>query len=762
VTDPGFSVSFNPIAPWLVVIAASAAVVGFTAAVYARKLRGPGARWRWLAVGLRLLALLLCILATLRPSVIMREKKQQSSSVVFLIDSSNSMKLQDEANSQSRWDAAKEALKTGLASAGKLGGDVEVRQYAFDSDPRELKPDEPPPDPEGRETQLGSVMMDLDKRQSQGGRRMARLVVLSDFASNNGINPLVAARRYRDQQTPVTAVVVGTQAAGADSRDIAVRDIVAGPTVFVKNKLEVRGTLSARGYTGETLDVELFVEDQPTAVARTRVKVPEKADSVPISGLIYVPESPGDKKVTLKVAPREGELVTTNNEVGTFVTVLSGGLNVLFLQGPNFTWDYKYLMNAVATSPDVEVVSGLIRAPAVGDKGGVDDDEFNPGRYDAYILSDMAADFLTARQQAMLAETVRKGTAGLIMLGGEASFGPGGWGRTPVADVLPVEVHPGDGQIEPADGVRFVPNASGLNSYLLQVGSDPAASAALWKSLRPLRGASRLTPKRAAEILGTANGDDSQPMMVVMEAGKGRTIAYGGDTWIWARTEEGIPIHRKFWRQVIFWLAHKENQGADQIKLAIDRRRAAIGQGVELTVTGRDAKGAPLTDVVYETKIEREGASEPPPANSDDSPPAADPAATSAAESVELYSRGDEWRGNYAARGKPGDYRATVIGRRNGQEVGRDSVRFLVYQDDRELENPSADPELARQIAEITAGDVVPTEQLAKHLGGMDKSAFTEYYSPVERRIWDNWPFFLLFTLCLTLEWWVRKRHGWV
>ncbi|OJW07090.1 MAG: hypothetical protein BGO49_27965 [Planctomycetales bacterium 71-10] len=748
-TEPGFSVSLNPIVPWPFLIVASAAVVGLTVAAYARKLRGPGARWRWLALGLRLFALLLCILAALRPSVIMQEKKRQAASVVFLVDSSSSMKIQDEANSQSRWAAAKEALKAGVEAAKGLGGDLEVREFAFDSELRDLKPDEPPPDPEGRETQLGSMMIELDKRQSQGGRRLARLVILSDFASNNGTNPLVAARRYRDQQAPVTTIVLGTQASGADSRDIAVRDITAGPTVFVKNKLEVRGTLSARGFAGETLDVELLVDDGP-AVAKVQVKVPVDAESVPIAGLNYIPESPGDKKLTLKVAQRPGELVTTNNEVGTFVTVLSGGLNVRFLQGPDFTWDAKFLIRSIATSPDIEVNPKLISAPAVGDKGGIDDDEFNPGRYDVYILSDMAADFLTEKQQHLLAEAVRKGQAGLIMLGGHSSFGPGGWGRTAVADVLPVEVHPGDGQIEPPDGVRFVPNAVGLNNYLLQVGSDPAVSAEMWKSLRPLRGANRFTPKRGAEILGTANGVDADPMMVVQETGKGRSIAYGGDTWVWARTEDGIPVHRKFWRQVIFWLAHKENQGSDQVKLAIDRRRAAVGQSVELTVTGRDAKGAPLTDVVYETKVEREG-------------PAATPGETpAAAEPVEVYSRGDEWRGSYPARGKPGDYKVTVIGRRNGQEVGRDSARFLVYQDDRELENPSADPELARQIAEITAGEAVPSEQLARHLGGLDQSAFTEYFSPTEHRIWDNWPFFLLFTLCLTFEWWLRKRHGWV
>ncbi|WP_165073480.1 glutamine amidotransferase [Paludisphaera rhizosphaerae] len=749
--DPGFSVSLNPIVPWPYLIIASAAVVALTIAAYARKLRGPGARWRWFAIGLRMFAVLLCLLAAVRPSVVLQEKKQQAASVIFLVDTSSSMKMKDEANNEARWASAKAALREGVAAAKKLGGDLEVKAFGFDSDLRELNlADDAPPlsDPEGRDTQIGTALLDVDKRQSQGGRRIARLVVLSDFGSNNGTNPLVAARRFRDQQTPISTVVFGTQSAGANSRDVAVRDITAGPTVFVKNKLEVRGGLSARGYGGQTVEVELFVDDQATAVAKTQVKVPDGAETIPITGLNYIPQTPGDKKVTLKVAPREGELVTTNNEISTFVSVLSGGLNVLFLQGPSFTWDFKYLMLSIATSPDIEVKGMVIPTPPVGDKGGIADEEFTPGRYDAYVLSDMAAEFLTPKQQAMLADSVKKGT-GLIMLGGRHSFGPGGWGRTPVADVLPVEVHPGDGQIEPPDGVRFKPSAMGLNSYLLQIGSDPDNTRRLWEALPPLLGANRFgEPKKGAEILGTVNGVDSEPMLIAQDVGSGRSIAYAGDTWVWARTEAGRPAHRKFWRQIVFWLSHKENQGADQIKLSIDRRRVSLGQSVELTVTGRDAKGAPLTGVTYETRVEREGA---------DSGTEAQ-----AAEAVEVYTRGDESRGTYPARGKPGDYKVTVIGKRNGQEIGRDTARFLVFQEDRELENPAADPELARQIADLTAGEPIPPEQLAKHLGALDRSTFTEYVSATEHRVWDNWPFLLLFALCLTLEWWLRKRHGWV
>ncbi len=537
----GISASFHPIGPWPLLLAASLVVVVLTVWAYAKKLRGPGARWRWVALGLRLAAVLLCLLAALRPSVIIEEKKKQPASGVFLTDFSTSMLLADEASGQTRSAAAKKTLEEALEVARKLEPDLEVKSYRFARTLEEPKPDETAaPEPDGPETQLGTAMMEAEKRQSDSNKRPAWMIVLSDFASNNGVNPLIAARRMRDQQVPVITVGFGSPNAGAGSRDVAVREINAGPTVFVKNKLQVRGSVAARGYAGQQLDVELYVEGQSLPAAKTRIKVPEGADLIPITGLEYIPKTTGDQKVTLKVAPLDGELVVSNNEISTFVTVLSGGLNVFFLQGPNFTWDYKFLMRSIATSRDILVEGVVIKRPAVGDKGEIDDAEFTPGRYNVYIVSDMSADFLTRTQHKLLAEAVSKGAAGLIMLGGRGSFGPGGWGRTELADILPVEVHPGDGQIEPPGGVRFVPTTSGLNSYLLQVGNDRADSTRLWEGLPALQGANRFgAPKPLANILGTTSGAPPEPMMLTMETGRGRTIAYGGDTWIWAIASSG-------------------------------------------------------------------------------------------------------------------------------------------------------------------------------------------------------------------------------
>ncbi len=188
------SVSLNPIGPWVLLVAAALLVLVLTLWAYLRKLRGSSGAWRWFALGLRLLALLLCLLAALRPSVILQEKKKQAASLVFLLDSSTSMLSGDELRGQSRWTVARAALDQALETAKSLGPNLEVKVYQFDSNLREAKLDDKAVQPEGHETDLGPAMLEAEKREAQNNKHIARMVILSDFASNNGLNPLVAVR----------------------------------------------------------------------------------------------------------------------------------------------------------------------------------------------------------------------------------------------------------------------------------------------------------------------------------------------------------------------------------------------------------------------------------------------------------------------------------------------------------------------------------------------------------------------------------------
>lgn len=92
-------------------LVAIAMVTVLTLWAYAKRLKGTTGRWRWFALSLRLLAILLCLMASLRPKVTLNEKKKQAATLVYLIDSSKSMTLVDEVNGQSRWSVAKQILK---------------------------------------------------------------------------------------------------------------------------------------------------------------------------------------------------------------------------------------------------------------------------------------------------------------------------------------------------------------------------------------------------------------------------------------------------------------------------------------------------------------------------------------------------------------------------------------------------------------------------------------------------------------------------
>jgi hypothetical protein len=748
------SPSFDPIAPWPLIVAILVVVVGLTLWAYARRLRGTTGRWRWVALGLRMSAVLMCLLALLKPAIILVEKARQEATIVFLLDDSASMTIADEANNRTRFAAARASLAEGQEAVKDLQArtprlQVRSRRFAerLHEEPPQAEADKPPA---GTATAVGSTLEEMLKESA--GARIVAAVLLTDGASNTGAAPLQAAQRLRGQTVPVIAVGFGSENAGTASRDLVARELVAGPVVFVKNQPAIRGVIAARGFANRKVEVGLYVEDERTPVATKTVDVRDANATIPITDLKWTPTRPGETRLTLRVTPMDGELVRSNNVISTYVSVQSGGLGVLYLAGPGTVWEQKFLTLALDAAPEIQANLRVMRKPSSEDPTALPDEELTPGKYDVYLIGDLPADFLTPLQQQMMRRNVVDRGAGLMMLGGQSSFGAGGWAGSALASLLPTAIGPGDGQDEPKDGLKVVPNPMALDRYVMRIGTSPADTQRLWADLPPLTGANRLGPPREAAVV-LATSPSGTPLFVAQDLGAGRVLAFAGETWPWARwSDEARTAHARFWRQAIFWLAHKEDQGTSQVKLSLDRRRVALGQKIDVAATARSAEGAPIPDVTYETVVEPVTPSE----------PRKDAAAAPARQSVSLFNQGTEARGPFFATGAPGEFRMTVVGRAGGAEIGRDSARFLVYQDDRELENPAADFALLRQIAEITGGTAVAPEQLARTLRALKIDDLTDVSTQREVRLWDNWPFLLIFTALLAGEWFLRKYNGWV
>jgi hypothetical protein len=232
--------------------------------------------------------------------------------------------------------------------------------------------------------------------------------------------------------------------------------------------------------------------------------------------------------------------------------------------------------------------------------------------------------------------------------------------------------------------------------------------------------------------------------VLAQDFGNGRTMAIAVDTtWHWhLKNEQSLRNHRRFWRQVILWLARKEQAGESRVWVELGERRVAAGEGLEIAAGAEDEKGNPVLDAEFEAMV---------------TPPSGNPIP------VKLVPQGERMRATFWGTERSGDYEVSVTARRGGQELSAQRrAKFLVFEDDTELTAPAADLTLLRHMAQLTpGGEFVPPERLPEFLDSLrKKDLHLEIDRLTQVRLWDRWPFFLLFVALLSGEWALRKWKG--
>lgn len=743
--------SLSPVGNYFLVALLAVLLAALLAVGPARDKLTPGRRRVLLFI--RAGVILLLVLAMLRPTLVHTETTRQSATVIFLADRSRSMQVTDAAGKKSRWEAMTTALEDLRPDLLDLQREFEVKLYTFDAETEPLALDDEPLElkapPEGQQTAIGAALEDVLRHEA--GKRLAAVVLLGDGAQRSlgprDTPPQVPARRLADLGYPLYTVPLGQARGAGQARDLAIDELLVPPEVFVKNQLTIAGKMRVEGFTNQSLLVQLLFENSPgnmQPVAAVHVQPRAGGERVPID-LGFVPQVAGEFKVSLATPNLPGEVITSNNAMSTFVTVRKGGLGVLYLEGVSRV-EQKFIRRSLDPSPDIRV--DYVRLSAEKKETRPTDlaERFKPGKYDVYILGDIDAQAFTPAELTALATAVERG-AGLMMLGGLHSFGAGGYGRTPLADVLPIRIDRFERQnfgeaVRPdlhlPGSVHMLPTPLGRLQSLLQIApADKLESA--WASLPPLDGANRFVGlKPGAQVL--AAGDRGEPLLVAKDFGRGRTLAFAGDsTWHWWL--RGFQdLHRRFWRQTILWLARKDETHEGNVWVALDRRRYAPGERVEFTAGAKAADGTPITDAAITAEVLLPSGQTAP---------------------ARLLRGADTTNGTFLDATAAGDYTVRVQARRGGQVLGSAQSRFLVYDQDMELQNPAADRGAMEKLAAMTGGRTLAPEQLPELVEELRKAGSKfEVETQVKRTLWDNWPFFLMFIALLSLEWFLRKRWG--
>lgn len=703
---------------------------------------------------LRLAVILLVLSILLRPTVVYTKIERHAATVLALFDWSRSMQVADMAGNRTREEEMRRSFTEAAPAFAALAEEIDFKAYRFD---RTLTPltfadgrfDFGKP-AEGDQTALGAALADALEREA--GKRIAAVIIASDGAQRalppRDQLPQNVARRLADAGTPIYAVAFGLPRGLNQTRDVAVRELIAPRTVFVKNELTVDGVIQADGFPGQQVNVELLCETAPgkmTVVDSTTITVPQEANRQNVT-LSFIPETAGEFKLTLRAAPMPDELVRTNNELSTFITVLAGGLRVLYLEG-EVRAEQKWIYRALDASQDIQLDSWRINAQDRTTRPADFSLAFEPGKYDVFILGDLDASAFDKQELEELARRVEEG-AGLMMLGGFHSFGPGGYQATKLNDVLPIEMLRTERQdfgapiaedLHLGRETPMRPKAAAGGRHPIMALGPRDKNDSLWAELPPLEGANKLRrPKAGATVL--AESDQGEPLLVEKAYGNGRVLAFAGDsTWRWA-LGGFADAHRRFWRQVILWLAKKDEATDGSVWVKFAERRFSPASRVEFTAGALDPDGLAVTGAEFTAKVTLPDGK---------------------TENTSLARQGDQALGTFLNTLEPGDYQVEVEGTKDGKSLGTGRARFLIFAQDLELDNPAADPAALSSLANMTGGSKVEPERLSDLLRELqEKTRELEVASETKQSLWDNFGVLVIFVSVLGAEWYLRKRWG--
>jgi uncharacterized membrane protein len=730
----------------LIVLAVAIILTG----IFYRRAFGMMQPRRWFILfALRVAAILLIVLLLFRPIFSYQKELSKRPSLIIMIDRSASMSIADDATSVMRFNQARMQLEKWWE---KLQNNFDVQIMSFAENAQVVKDinDLHGITPDGKATSLSRAL--AAAVQNVPRRDLEAVVMLSDGIHNSARSPLDVAGKL--------GVIVHTVGVGASLRsnvsyrDIQVTAIDCPDRLFLNNMARIKASVDGIGLSGHVVHVEL--EEDGRKIAEKELTI-QSGDTPQQILLEFRPSSKGRHTYTVKVPPVTEEKIVQNNQRSAMALVVEPGIRVLYIEG-TLRAEYGALVDRfLAKDPDLEFYALVqtrpnvfLRRTSMADLtlDTIPNDAESINKFDVFIFGDIDSSFIKPQQQSLFVERVRAG-AGLIMMGGYHSLGPGGYTGTPLGLILPVTLGSRDiGQItEPflptltPEGVRHPIFANIAGFYPTQQGKPKLAG------LPFLDGCTRVEGLRpGASLLAMfANETDAMPILAVQPVGKGRTAVFTGDTTRkWQQgpraMDQESPFAR-FWGQMIRWLAGRTEtvEAKSGIVAYINKGYYEPEESVHISAIVRDNYGQGTNEAKVTVKI-------------------VGPAGKQA--QIDLVPQKGT-AGHYGGTFDPksaGSYEFTIEARLGELTLSTDKNAFEVGRPDLEFERLDLDDKMLARIAADTKGRYFHIASADLLLNQLDRSQ-RKRSQYIERPLYSAPLFWILFVGVLTGEWVLRKRY---
>ena len=509
----------------------------------------------WLLLLPKMLVALLIILALLDPDLRLSGWSSTPAKVIILRDISSSMDLRDDGSSSRT--ARVDGIISRLESAAPLSIHFEI--LPFDTSLHEAG--YTPKTDAVRGTDLGAALLTLGSQPNLADADGA--ILITDGGDETVDLPDLPT-------VPLAIVGVGTPPETWD--DIGITSVTAPASVEEKSQFDLEANLIARGGTHDNLFALKVALEEGHDKNWTEVQSQTIDLSSMHAAVVFHVQvnGAGTQRYRVRLPQLPGELTYANNSRAVSVQVQQRALHVLYFT-QELGVDYKYLRNELGADHGV-LFTAMYRVledqfTVQGDRTGFQDlaqgfptSDDVLKRYDCVILGSFAASQFSDAQQQTLVRYVNNGGA-LILLGGDSSFGLGGYADSKLAPLMPWLIRADEPPLSTGAFPVSVADSAAAVGFTSGLGEDVSASGGA--ALESVNQPGGLRPGAVA-LLNASTKEQTVPVVAWQRYGKGQVLGVATNTmWKWAAAgDPTLSLYGRFWRQAVRGLTKKLEGGS--------------------------------------------------------------------------------------------------------------------------------------------------------------------------------------------------------
>ncbi|MES2981328.1 MAG: hypothetical protein V4727_03360 [Verrucomicrobiota bacterium] len=365
--------------------------------------------------------------------------------IIVLLDQSESMLVRDDAAGTRKQRA--EALFSKMEK--RLSSRFDMETLPFDAGLAENNGNgksggSDPAGSSAKRTDIGTTLLQLSERP--GIEEADAILILTD-GGDDPVRPAILPR------VPHHIIGVGRDASEVD--DLLIRNVEFPPQADIHGVIPVQVEIEVnqvkdRGWDMKQLQVELQEQTDKGWTSRAKETIDVSSLSAVKSFEVAAGDEERSRNFRVVLPNMEGELTKLNNVQTFSVEVRDRSVHVLMISR-YLGWEENKIRSVLGKDPAISLTA-MTRASdnrfvlhgdrREGDdklKAGISGDPKDLEPYRVIILGSFPASEMSEEQQAALASYVERGGS-LVLLGGEDSFGLGGYDKGSLSALLPWNV----------------------------------------------------------------------------------------------------------------------------------------------------------------------------------------------------------------------------------------------------------------------------------------------------------------------------------